>query len=96
MRGCRILSQYSPHRKAADTRQVDTHQDHNRPQGAGEFNGLRAVHGGQPAEIGAARDQCLDEHHIGGVVLDIGQGVDLRFYLRINLRGGGVGRHGNR
>src|SRR5438874_1029540 len=85
--GCRVVAQ-DPHGVgAADAGQIDSHQYHLRPGGARKLDAQFSVHGGQQAEVWAARDELLDELQVGRIVLDIEQGATRRAGL--DLRSGG-------
>ena len=82
----RVFSEDSQRFDTADTRQIDVHQDDIRPRGARNLDAAVAVPRSQQADIGPARDEILDQHQIGGVVLDIEQGA--RLGVGMNLRPG--------
>ena len=63
---------------AADAGQVDVHQDHLRLIGARELDAEVAVRGAQQAQVGAARDELLDQLQVGRIVFDVEQGAQRR------------------
>ena len=73
---------------AADAGQVDVHQDHLRLVRAGQLDAERPVHRAQQADVGAPRDELLDQLQVGRVVLHVEQGAQRR--VRPALRPGQV------
>ena len=68
---------------AADAGQVDVHQDDVRQRGARNLDAAIAVPRAQQADVGPARDEILDQHQVGRIVLDVEQGAQLRVGLRL-------------
>ena len=77
---------------AADAGQVDVHQDHVRLIGAREFDAEIAVRRTQQAQVGAARDELLDQFQVGRVVFDIEQGASRRAVRRLRVRASAAAR----
>ena len=70
---------------AADARQIDVHQDHVRQGGARHLDAADAVPRAEQADVGPARDEVLDQHQVGRIVLDVEQGAHLRIGLPLRL-----------
>ena len=78
VRGDRVFAQDFHCLDTADVRQIDVHQDHLRLGGARKLDAESPVHRGQQAQIGAARDEFLNQLQVGRVVLYTEQGAQPR------------------
>ena len=78
MRRRRVCAQDFHRFDPADAGQVDVHQDHLRLIGARELDAEIAVRRAQQAQVGAARDELLDQLQVGRIVFHVEQRAQRR------------------
>ena len=70
----------------ADAGQVDVHQDHVRLIGARKLDAEIAIRRAQQAQVGAARDELLDQFQVGRVVFHVEQRAQRRAVRHLRPR----------
>src|ERR1700693_645869 len=88
VRGRRIVAQDLQGVDTADPGQIDVHEDHVRLMSVRQLDAHIAIHRGQQAQGGAARDQLLDQLQVRGVVLDVEQRAHRLSMVRLRAGGG--------